>query len=137
MPVEANPYHSDSDSESVRPVVPFWTRVVAGAVGLVVFLGASSTLGIFLFALLVLSAGRTQPSPIGSAALLATSAQRLILTLGGTLVTLLSFALAAYVVSRILRSQRLTAELVFRRQALQATVNEMHAAVLEQKNAER
>lgn len=134
MPVETNPYHSGP--ENVCPVVPFWTRVVAVAVGLVVFLGASSTLGIFLFALLVLNAGRTQPSPIGSAALLETSAQRLILTFGGTLVALLSFALAAYVVSRILRSQRLTAELVFRRQALQATVDEMHAAVLEQKNTE-
>ena len=132
MPVESNPYHSGS--ETVCPVVPFWTRVVTGAVGLVVFFGASSTLGIFLFALLVLNAGRTQPSPIGSSSLLETSAQRLILTFGGTLIALLSFALAAYVVSRILRSQRLTAEVVFRRQALQATVDEMHAAVLEQKN---
>ncbi|MBC7964710.1 MAG: hypothetical protein H7Z17_02195 [Fuerstia sp.] len=130
MPVESNPYHSDP--ETICPVVPFWNRVVAGAVGLVVFLGASSTLGIFLFALLVLNAGRTQPSPIGSSALLETSAQRLILTFGATLVALLSFALAAFVVSRILRSQRLTAEVVFRRQALQATVDEMHAAVLEQ-----
>lgn len=132
MPVETNPYQAGP--ENACPVVPFWTRAVAGAVGLVVFLGASSTLGVFLFALLVLTAGRTQPSPIGPAALLETSAQRLILAFGATLVVALSFTLAAHVVLRILRSQRLTAEVVFRRQALQAAVHEMHAAVMEQKN---
>jgi hypothetical protein len=132
---DTNPYHASA--ETVGQEVPLWTRVVAGAVGVFVFLGATLTLGIFLFALLVLTAGRTHPSPIGASALLETSAQRLILTFGGTLVALLSFALAAYVVSRILRSQRLAAEVLFRRQALKATVDEMHAAVREQKNAEQ
>ena len=133
MPGEFNPY--DAGPEFRNAAVSWWTRFVAGVVGLIVLLGASSTLGVFLFALLVLNAGRSQPSPIGSAALVETSAQRLILTFGGILVAMLSFALAAYVVSRILKSQRLAAEVVFRRQELQATVAEMQAAVLEQKNA--
>ncbi|MEJ7594200.1 MAG: hypothetical protein WKF77_21900 [Planctomycetaceae bacterium] len=112
-------------------------QICSGCRGIDRFPRSILNAGVFLFALLVLNAGRTQPSPIGSAALLETSAQRLILTFGGILIAMLSFALAAYVVSRILKSQRLAAEVVFRRQKLQATVVEMQAAVLEQKNADR
>lgn len=131
MTAESNPYQVGPESEF--PHVSLWKKVVAGLVGIAVLLGSATTLGIFLFAMLVLNAGKAYPSPIVSAALLENSSQKLIFIAGGIIIGLVSIALSIYVVARILKSQRLAADVVFRRQELQSTISEMQTAVHNQK----
>ena len=131
MNPETTPYDVETDVN--LPALSLWTRVIAGFVGVLVLLGSAMTLGFFLFALLVITAGRKQPSPLEISALLQSQQQRIILTTGGTLTLGLSILLASYVVSRILRSQRLVADVTFRRQELQAIVGQMQSAVRDRK----
>lgn len=126
---EANPY--DAPQEHQKFDLPLRTRIVAVILGLFVFAGAGITMGIFLFATLVVSAGKMQPSPIEWKTLLESPSQRLILVFGGIFVVLSAGALAGWVFFRILKSQRMTAEVLFRRRELQAAVSKLHAAVME------
>ncbi|MDA1232087.1 MAG: hypothetical protein O2856_15035, partial [Planctomycetota bacterium] len=68
MMPEANPY--DAPPEHQQFELPLRTRIVAVIVGLFVFAGAGITMGIFLFATLVVSAGKKQPSPLAWSGLL-------------------------------------------------------------------
>lgn len=132
MTSSSNPYDAPLELHDVA--LPLRTKVFAGMVGAFVVAGAVITLGTFLFAVLILVAGQTQPTPLPQTAWLDSPLQKLILGFGSLFVLLISCALGSWVVYRIVKSQRLTAEVLFRRRELTAAVGEMQFAMQEKKD---
>ena len=131
MTNEASPY--DVMSYSPSAALSLGARLTAGFVGALVFLASAGLLGVSLLAVLEIIEGRTQPAPIAFSALVKTSQQRIVLAVGGILVAGVSILLARYVVLRILKSQRLIADVALRRRELQVLVGQMREAVRDQK----
>ena len=127
-----NPY--DAPLEDRSPALPLQMKVIVGVVGAFVVAGTATTLGAFLFGLLILIAGRSQPSPLATVDWLESQLQKLVFAFGSIFIAATSFLLGSWTVLRIVKSQRLTAEVLYRRRELQATVSMMHSAVMEQKS---
>ncbi len=130
-----NPY--DAPIELQDPAIPLRTKTLTILVGLFVAIGSLITLGAFLFAVLILVAGQTQPSPLPRTAWFDSPLQKMILGIGSIAVFLTSFALGTWVNCRIAKSQRLTAEVLFRRRELIAAVGEMQFAIHQNKLADK
>lgn len=126
-----NPYDAPLEEQSLR--LPLQMKVIVGVVGAFVVAGTATTLGAFLFGLLILIAGKSQPSPLATVDWLESPLQKLIFGIGSIFIVVTSFLLGSWTVSRIVKSQRLTAEVLFRRRELQVTIGKMHSAVMEQR----
>ncbi|MEZ6035370.1 MAG: hypothetical protein R3C17_19930 [Planctomycetaceae bacterium] len=127
MVAQLNPYDAPPAGPQVE--LSLRSKIFAGAVGCFVLTGSAITMGIVLIAVLILNAGRTQPTPIQDSKLLDAPSQKTILFLGAPLIVLVSFTLAGWVIFRILKSQQRTAEAQFRRIELQDAVLRMHSEV--------
>lgn len=127
MTHQANPY--DAPPENQLPELPLRIKIIAACFGLFTMAGAAATLGTFLFGLLILIAGKTQPSPVSTDALIGSPLQMMVFGIGTFFLLMTSLAAGAWVVFRILKSQRMTADVLYRRQQLQVAVIELQAAV--------
>ncbi len=127
MTPQANPY--DAPLENPLPELPLQTKIMAACFGIFSAVGAAVTLGTLLFGLLILIAGKTLPSPLSADALIGSPLQKMVLGIGGVFLLMTSFASGGWVVFRILKSQRMTANVLHRRHQLQAAVIEMQSAL--------
>ena len=135
MSLPENPY--DAPNEQQRLEFPLHVKVITAALGAIVVAGTAATLGAFLFGLLILVAGRSQPSPLATVQWLESPLQKFIFGIGSFFIAVISFLLGSWTVLRIVKSQRLTAEVLYRRQELKETVGKMHSAVIEQRVASK
>jgi hypothetical protein len=124
-----NPYVAPIEQQCLE--IPLHLKVVAGVVGTFVVAGTAMTLGAFLFGLLILIAGKSQPSPLAAVDWLESPLQKSIFGIGSIFIAITSFLLGSWTVLRIGKTQRLTAEVLYRRRELQLTVSKMHSAVME------
>ena len=122
-----NPY--DAPRERPRVELTLWSKIFAAGMGGFALIGSAITMGIVLFAVLVLNAGRTHPSPIEDSKLLDAASQKTILVFGGTFIVASSMMFAGWVIFRTLKSQRRSAEAQFRRIELLDAVLRMHSEV--------
>ena len=130
-----NPYVAPIEQQGLE--IPLHLKVVAGVVGTFVVAGTAMTLGAFLFGLLILIAGKSQPSPLAAVDWLESPLQKSIFGIGSIFIAITSFLLGSWTVLRIGKSQRLTAEVLYRRRELKETVGKMHSAVMEQRVASK
>ena len=132
MTPHPNPY--DAPVENRHQDLPLQTKIIAACFGIFATAGAAVTLGTFLFGLLILIAGKTEPSPLNADALIGSPLQRIVLGIGGVFLLLTSLAAGGWVVFRILKSQRMTVNVLHRRHQLQAAVAEMQSAMKDREN---
>jgi len=132
MTPQVNPY--DAPAENPLPELPLQTKIIAACFGVFITAGAAATLGTFLFGLLTLIAGKTEPSLLLTDALLETDLQKTVLGVGSVFLLITSFAAGGWVIFRILKSQRMTADVLHRRLQLQAAVVEMQWVVKDREN---
>lgn len=135
MSLPDNPY--DAPIEQQRLEFPLHVKVIAAALGAIVVVGTAATLGAFLFGLLILIAGRSQPTPLTTVQWLESPLQKFIFGVGSIFIAVISFLLGSWSVRRIFKSQRLTAEVLYRQRKLKETVGQMHSAVMEQRVASK
>lgn len=130
MNAESTPYEVVSTGD--EPTLPLSVKLMAGFVGMLVFVGTACTLGMFLSGVLMMADVAPERLSVEASESSQSPPQRILFIGGGTISIGFSVWLGAFVASKILKSQQMVADVTRRRRELQEVVGQMHTAVKNQ-----